>query len=235
MDTNGLITLQSVVDDVANQLNDFSDSNTIRFMRFGERCLSDLHIFYLDNVTTKTLKINKNINATPLPSDFVRLIRLGTRLSNGRLYTMTSDDTLELSNDNVLCDDKSTLNEGFQVDDGSFSTVGGYSEFGRYRVNQDEFRIEFSPDVILEEVTLEYVSSGVKIDGTTYIPLIAREAVIAYIIWKNSKSRSIPQNERMELKQEYYEELEKLNDALMPSFDEMYDALLQGYAMVTTR
>jgi len=148
---------------------------------------------------------------------------------------MTSDESLELSNDKVLCDDKNVLNEGFEVNDGTFSTVGGYSELGRYRINLDEFRIEFSPDVILEDITLEYVSSGVKIDGTTYIPLIARESVIAYIIWKNSKSRSIPQNERLELKQEYYEELEKLNDALVPSFDEMYDALLQGYAMVATR
>jgi hypothetical protein len=46
----------------------------------------------------------------------------------------------------------------------------------------------------LTEVILKYVSTGIKVDGSTLIPIIAKEALIAWLHWQrvlNDKNETL--------------------------------------------
>jgi hypothetical protein len=248
MDTKGLITVQNIVDDCLVERDDFSDKDVLRYTRFAERCITKMSVFSLPNVTTVTLPINPNIKTAPLPCDFIRCIRLGVKLNNGRIYTLTEDLHLGLF-DEEICEEETTETPapspsfGIGYTDYYDSTFqswkyairGGVSEYGTYRIDQKNERIVLDPNVQIEEVILEYTSSGIKKGGTTYVPEIARESIIAFIKWKDAKTSGKTINETRVLKLEYYEELTSLDEALAPSMSVIYDALLNGYSQLATR
>jgi len=231
METNGLITLQSCVNDVLNDIDSYSDSLIARYLRFAERGVSKLTLLTLKNVSTKTMPVNRRLNMASLPSDCVRLIRLGIDL-NGKIYTLTQDSEIKLS-DEYQCEatPSTSTNEIYSNYDGNYcdwnyQIRGGMSEYGTYRVNTSNNTVHFGQDVNLDEIVVEYVSSGLKQDGITYIPEMARETIIAWIKWKDLHKGNSTLGERQEAKFMYYEELDMLDAALMPSMDEIYDTLL---------
>lgn len=232
MDTSGLITLQDAVDDVLNELENYSDANVLRYTRLGERAIKELNLFSLDKVSTKIMPVSKDLNRVNLPSDLLTVLRVGVRLGNGRIYTLTMDEHLMLSSDVASCTNVSLtgtepaeLNAGDSIIS-NYSIRGGQSEYGSYRVDYSLNVIQLGLNVNLDEIVVEYVSSGIKIDGVTYIQEITREAVIAYIKYKSRHTGNSSGGERQELKMEYELEKKKLENLMIPSFDEMYDALL---------
>ncbi len=232
METNGLITLQTCVDDALNKLDSYSDSLIGRYLRFAERGLAKLNLFVLDNVRTEVLEINTRINQVSVPADFVRLIRLGVEI-NGKIYTLTNDKELRVDKD-FSCETEpsgssdATVTDNFCRSDNycgwNYQLRGGISEYGTYRINNNV--IQFGQDVNLETVTIEYVGSGMKIADVTYIPEKARETIIAYIMKERLHTGNSTLGERQEAKLDYYEELAQLEAASMPSFDEIYDTFL---------
>jgi len=241
METNGLITLQTCVDDVLNKLDSYSDSLIARYLRFAERGLSKLNLFVLDNARTEVLEINTRINQVSVPSDFVRLIRLGVEL-NGKIYTLTNDEELRVDKDFSCETEPSGSSDTIATDDfcrsdnycgWNYQLRGGMSEYGTYRINDNV--IQFGQEVNLDKVTIEYVGSGLKVADVTYIPEKARETIIAYIMKERLHSGNSTLGEREEAKQDYYYELAQLQAAQMPSFDEIYDTLLGLNTPLITR
>ena len=227
MDTTGLISLQTAVDDVLNELEEYSDKDIIRYTRFAERCVTELNIFSLPNVQTEILEVNRDLNMAYLPSDFRKLLRLGVRL-NGKIYTLTKDEELLVGESLARCATENVATIAVDTDDvcvyGNASTRGGLSEYGTYRINGGV--INFGVDVSLSEVILEYISSGIKKNKITYIPDTARESVVAYIKWKKLHRGNSTLGERQEAKMEYANEFKKLTITNGDSFDEIYDTLL---------
>lgn len=224
----------SIVNDVKNELNNYSDSDTIRWLRFAERCISELSIFDINNIATKDVTINKNINTAPIPSDSLRILRIGVRQRNGRIYTLTEDQELGFSEKAISCETVDI--KGNDRNGWIYQSTGGVSELGTYRINQKQFRIELFPRSKYSKLTIEYISSGIKQDGITYAPEIARESVIAYILWKNLKGKAtVPANHVKEAEMEYYRQKTMLNEAQRVSIDELYDTILAGYSPIIRR
>lgn len=237
METSGLITLQSCVDDVLNKYEE-SEAQVSRYLRFAERGVAKLSLFTLPNVQTKTLKVNRRINIASLPSDFNRLVRLGVNL-NGKIYTLTNDEDILLT-DGGYCDATEHTKKDYDNVNGAlcdwhYQIRGGYSEYGTYRLNMNDFTIHFGDDVLLDEVIIEYTGSGIKKGEKTYIPEIARETIIAFISKERLHNGNSTINERMEAKQAYSYELAMLESAMMPSIDEIYDTLLGLSTPLITR
>ena len=235
METNGLITLQTCVDDVLNKLDNYSDSLIGRYLRFAERGLSKLSLFVLDGVRTKEIPINMKINTADLPSDFVRLIRLGVNV-HGKYYTLTRNDDI-IIRDEFSCQetprdsDDNGLMEGYPCSVGNesgynYQLRGGQSEYGSYRIDPKENVIYFGEDVRLENVIVEYVGTGININDVTYIPEMAREAIIAFIMKERLHSGNSTLGERQEAEYNWNTEQNLLVTAQMPSLDEMYDTIL---------
>lgn len=232
--SNAVITIRDIVDDYLAESNNYSDNEVLRYMRLAERCITTLNLFTLNTISIKTIEVNKTINTVNLPDDCLRVIRVGTILPNGRIYTLTVDNLLSLKDDLYSCEEKVINEENINVLSYDNSNIlynknynfrGGISEFGTYRINESLRRIELNESVILDDITIEYVSSGLKSDGVTYIPAIIREAVIAFIKWKELNRTNSTYNERAELEQQYKEELRKLDAIEMETFDEIYDVL----------
>lgn len=231
METKGLITLQTCVDDVLNKLDSYSDSLIGRYLRFAERGLSSLNLFVLNSVRTETLTINKHINIANLPADFVRLIRLGVNL-NGKIYTLTNDNELKVGT-YFGCEttERETSDSAYDSCDENYcgwnyQIKGGHSEYGTYRIDEANYTIQFGQGVNLDDVVIEYVGTGLNISDVTYIPEKARETIISFIMMERLHSGNSTLGERQEAEAKYHYELAKLEAASMPSFDEMYDALL---------
>jgi hypothetical protein len=247
MDTKGLVTIQDIVDDYFIERDKFSESDILRARRLAERCITSMSIFSLPNVTTTTLEINKDIKTASLPCDFIRCIRLGVKLKNGRIYTLTRDKELGLFEDlsetetqpptpaNALEIRVSYSNYNHDYSGWNYSIKGGLSEYGTYRIDRMNDRIVLNAQNTLNEIVLEYVSSGVKANGTTYIPVYAREAVIAFLKWKDAPIDGRTINQTAVLKQEYYEALGDIDSVTAPSVSEIYDTLLNGYSQLVTR
>jgi hypothetical protein len=229
MDTSGLIPISHIIDNLLNELGDYSQQNYIRYMAIAERGLKELNIFHLNNVSTKILQVDQASKSAQLPSDYLRHSRIGILLGNGRVYPLTRDPNLNLAKKDECgveqADPMTTLSDDNQI----YTSRGGYSEAGRYRINTKKNRIELDQGVSASELIIEYSSSGILVDGITYVPLLAEEALIAWVIWKVSP---IGTAQRERAKIDYGTELIKLKDSMMPSMDEMIDSLLQSKTQV---
>jgi len=229
MDTNRLTQISSVVDDVQNELKDYNDKSYFRFLRFVERGLKELNIFHLNNVSVMTLTVDTDSKSAPLPGDFLTLRRIGVLLGNGRVYPLTADSDLNINKDSecgqIQKDDSTAIVQDYRT----YKSRGGTSEAGTYRINYKQNRIEFGPSVTSDTVIIEYVSSGIQINGDTFVPELAREALMSFVMWK---IQPIGTALRQRAEIAYYTEIKKLNDAMMPTMDEMVDALLQGKTQI---
>lgn len=239
MDSAAVITIESIVDDFMIEMNTFSDSDRLRHTRFAERCITNLNMFVLGGANTKVVPVNTQLNVAYLPEDCIRIIRVGVILSNGRIYTMTLDEQLALKEETFNCDSENippTATAGIpNVTDrygltSKYQIRGGRSELGFYRLNESLRRLEFNPQMEMSEVVIEYVSSGLSIDGQTYVPAKVREVVIAYIKFKDKNQTNSTYNERAELEQAYYMEVKRLNDIERPTFDEILDVLMNTHS-----
>jgi hypothetical protein len=183
-------------------------------------------MFVLEGVNVKTVEVNMSLNAVNYPNDLRRLIRLGVKQENGHLYTLNADDELVLE-ENFACEPTNVPDSDTLIAMPKYR--GGFSHLGSYKKDDKNRRIIFAPNTRLSEVTFEYIGSGVEAGEVTYIPAIATEAILAFMVWKSSGSLS--QGQRLENKQEYNNEVIKLRDARRPSYDEILDSLRQGMSI----
>jgi hypothetical protein len=224
MDTSGLITLKSVVDDFLSE-NKLDESEFVRLLRIAERGMGELSMFVIPTIKTTTLTIDRRTNAASLPRDYMDYSRIGV-IVNGDLYPLSSNSNLQL-NKEINCEDTGVPNESSDkfVEDHSYSSRGGHSQFGEYRLNIAKHRIEFDSNASSRQVVLEYISTGVNASEETYVPYMALECMIAWVDWKNSKGdRSLNRVDVQERERIYYNEFEKLKDKYIPSAQELLDA-----------
>lgn len=231
METSGLITVQDVLDAYMDETEGILSSNEGTIVGMIERGMAHLSMFILENVRVMDMPVNQTLKTANVPKDFRRLIRLGTRLVNGRLYTLTRDDEL-VAGDDFACDDGTvTATEQNSYIGRMGGRRGGFSKYGDYKF--DGRRVIFNPNMNLDTVTFEYVGSGILAGSVTYLPAITLPALVAFTKWKTSGRAT--QNVRLEYKQEWMEAQVDLRDMTMPTMDELMDAVRQSTTQIVTR
>jgi hypothetical protein len=179
------------------------------YLQYAIRGLRQLN--YIGNTPkTKYLELDA-VNVAKLPDDFVRLSKLGVVIE-GRINVLTVDNSIVSPKERTwTCDggltgqatppqnDVTSYQPGFYFRNFTHPTSGmpgklfGYgidnSMFGSFRIDHENWQIQFTSDVGGEgDVVLEYMSNGLaEVGKDTYFDERALEAVIAFIKWKSQE------------------------------------------------
>jgi len=185
MDINGLVTIQEIV----NGYMFSSDLPMAVRTKVFHACVDAykrLNMFVLDD-GRRLVKLTMNSNyMVDLPMDCIKFKAIGIPL-NGKLWTYTKDEgiitttTLSAGAETLDADygEGEDINPEYNL---NYATKGGINDYGYYKVDHEKSRIVFR-NVDRSEIFVEYISSGVSKTATTYIPIIAKEAIEAYIDW----------------------------------------------------
>lgn len=194
---------------------------------FSELSLWHLHgleVVYLHMSTAKTIA---------LPSDYVDYVKIGIAI-NGKLQVISHKDNILLprlfdtgdavgnTDDGIGIDgsvDANTISNALYFSGhwrngayigGLFGITGGLDD-AYYRIDLENRQIVFSGSTPRAEVVLEYVSSGLKTDGSSLIPREAIPALRSYVLWQMVESdQRVAYNERERRKREHEESVEAL-------------------------
>ena len=223
--TLGTTTINYVVMSILNRLKDYS----MRHYSFLEQIIiegyTELNLWHLDNIEVVYLRMSE-AKTVDVPADFVDWLKIGIPLhgklrvltnNKGILFPRTFQDGAEVGNtDDVYGGISENIYFTDHYRDGQF--VGGLygmpgaADQAFYRFDREKRTIIFSGSIPRAEIVLEYISSGVKLQGTTVIPREAVPALRAYGLWQlveNDPKVGATQKERK--KEQYEEQLHALD------------------------
>ena len=161
---------------------------------------------------------NKNINYSQQYKE-VNGVRIDS--NNDGVYDRVDAKSTD---DSVVQGDYYDISDGFgsyvfrnyiyQNTEGGLYGVGGGHYRGDYRVNYDQDRIEIGSKVKTNELVIEYICDEARSENPT-IHIYAEEALRSYIYYKLvERKASVPANEKMRARTEYYNERRKANSRI---------------------
>ena len=114
-----------------------------------------------------------------------------------------------------------------------FGVGGGYNT-AYYRIDQERHQIAFTGAIPQGEIVLEYISTGVSMDGSATIPVQALDPVKKYMHWKRVEyDRQVPLAEKARREQQYEKAIVKfrafnLAFTMSEYFDKTYRTYRNG-------
>lgn len=173
------------------------------------------------------------INRVNFPQDMEEFIGVGIPYG-GRLWLLTERKdiiaTYTEADDGSLSLDTND-GEGVPLPTAQYENIlstGGVNLYGYFKVDWEQEEIIFNA-ATRGEYILVYTTSGIRVDAITYIPTRAKEALLAYILWKDALGRlkttaDIPIVQARKV--EWLEERSRLKRRdLLPSVQEFWDVL----------
>lgn len=235
MDTKTIITIQKCVYDVLNDLGSSDENQYTRFLQFALRGVTHLNLHHINSFKRATIAVS-SINTVQLPDDYVDYLRIGICI-NGKIWTLTRNDKICLP-DTMDCgeDDAAVESADEYLPYFHYGASGGVNYVG-YRVDKERHRIVFDGTVPSNSIILEYISTGISQEGTTYIPIEAREAVIAWIHWKRTEhDTTLPEVAKARYFANYCREVRTL-EQFQKSFtlDDLMDVIYSSYRQTPKR
>ena len=251
--TPGLTTIRYVVMSVLNRLQDYT-LKRYKFLTqlaiegFGEE-FALYHIDLGSEVVYLHMSAAKTVN---LPADYVDYVRIGYPV-NGKLRVITKHDNILLprnfddtgiavgntdSGDTEGVSNAIFFSEHFrngQFVGGLYGLPGGIDDC-YYRVDMENRQIVFSGETPRSEIVLEYISTGLKPDGSSLIPLEVKEPLRNYILWHMVENDPrIAYNERERRKREYTESVSALRSFELIFTKDEYLRMVYSTARQTPR
>lgn len=159
----------------------------------------------LFDVTAEPLTVRLPLlgnKTVPFPSDYLAWVKIGVLNENGEVSTLKINNALTTfkdTNPNRLQQINGDINDAAPLLLGSpfylnyyynntyqplFGVGGGLIQYGECRVDDENNIIVLPPDFRFDSIILEYFSSPEK-NGDYAVPIVAQEAIIAFIKWKS--------------------------------------------------
>lgn len=228
-DTPGLVTLNYAVHRVLMDRDDNSMRYYKKFLQYAIDGYMKLHLFSVETVRVAYLPVDKNTKQADLPEDYIKYTKIGYN-KGGVIQTLSFNSELMLVRDTDNCGNGVNDNRISQIDgvetatphlgyyyvphyrNGQFVAelyggAGEHNEAGYYRIDKARRKIVFNSEIALDEVILEYKSSGVSADGDTLIPREYVPTIVAYIHWQSKEyNDKVAQSEKVRLRQRYIDE-----------------------------
>lgn len=237
MDTSGTITLSYIVSAVLNDMNNYGKEQRRRLLQFACEGVTELSMYTLPQFRTILLTMDAN-GRVYLPVDYMGYTRIGLEKA-GKVYVLGQNNNISLSDlvscgvttNNALNNSSPQYLAPFWYNGRNYNTLygnpGGWTE-SSYRVDDTNRFIQFDTTV-KQDILLEYVSSGVKLDGETIIPRYALQVLKAWVHWKRKQQdNNFSANDKILAQQDYFREESKLGDFVRTStIDEIRDIILQ--------
>lgn len=198
-DINKYVPLKTIVSYTLDELNE-SIGSFDRFWVLSFRALVDLFIDILAEAITVRLPLLPN-KTVQFPADYISWVKIGILNENGEVSTLKINNALTTfkdTNPNRLERINGDINDAAPLLLGSpfylnyyynntyqplFGVGGGLIQYGDCKVDDENNLIIFPPDFRFDSIILEYISSPEK-NGDYTVPIIAQEAIIAFIKWK---------------------------------------------------
>tara|TARA_R110000868_G_scaffold36279_4_gene128924 strand:- start:182 stop:952 length:771 start_codon:yes stop_codon:yes gene_type:complete len=216
------------INDCVSAYLDESEQGINKYFKISQlafRAMDELGLDFFYSIKSSRLPIKSNLTVD-LPADYLNYTKVGVLNSKGEIITLSYNNKLttyaDLFPDRLTkTQDQTLLNWAYPYN-GVFSNFWNGSTFGNlYGVPSGapfmgSFKIDPDNGVILlnetygyEYIMLEYVSSPTP-GQTYYVPLQFKEAIIAYLSWKDIKSmpstRKGNLGDKRDRKHEYYNE-----------------------------
>lgn len=252
----GYVTLQSIVYDVLNEMEMYDFAEYKRLMQFAIRGFIHLNLYDITNFRVAYLEVN-TAGIAEMPDDVVDWIKIGEIDSTGQIRHWQINRDLFI--DKTIINGEPT-NPYYNADsygvnpealigcvfvphfyDGSYFTRlygmrGGFAP-GYFRIDKEERLIRCDRTPPGSKIVLEYNSTGISMDGATWIPRQAVEPMIAWIHWKRKKEKSeFTRGEKLDAKQDFFEAEEALRAyENAPSIQELQDIIYESYTQSIKR
>lgn len=259
MDTKGIVTLEYIVHRALMDRDDNSMRYYKKMLQYAIDGYTKLNLFSIETIRVAYLTVNPNTKQADLPSDYLFYTKIGYNRA-GIVHTLTLNEDLMLvrktdncgndENDNrdCGCDEEDSLrlstlyNYAPHYRNGQFVAelyggTGNQNSAGYYRIDLQRRKIVFGSEIALDEVILEYKSSGINADGATVVSREYIPTLVAYVHWQMKEyNDKVPQSEKMRLKQRYIDEeymVRRLN--LDFTIEEFLDVTRSSYRQTPKR
>tara|TARA_R100000655_G_scaffold2813_2_gene10857 strand:+ start:48 stop:1208 length:1161 start_codon:yes stop_codon:yes gene_type:complete len=161
--------IDEVVNDFQLMIDDTSYDKEAQIYQLRLLALQGLRELKFDaeqEVKTTTFAVDSTTLQCTLPSDYVKLLRVGYKNDEGDFVPLGNNPDLSLDASVASQVNDDTYDENnpyYHVDLGKkFGVGGGKNSLGYYRLNRNDNTINFSSDVAGKTVFLEYISDGVS-------------------------------------------------------------------------
>lgn len=167
---SGWVTYRELVDDILLAWGDTSDQGQrFRILNFCIQGYEQLRLSGLQAVKPVILPIEGEMRIVVLPYDFLKFVSIGT-VKGGQFYPFTPKQDMVLI---------TTQDCGVETRTEVVSSVPEIKP-SYYSLDLENRRILIEAPLAVTELTLNYTPTGVRLDGETYIPRMARAVVKAF-------------------------------------------------------
>ena len=233
MDTPGWITIEHVVQSYMNEIGDPDMDNFERFAQIVIEGISDLNIYHFYKVTTYLATVN-DIGVVKLPPDYIDYLVIG-RVINGRVEPLGRNDRIALPAKETcgIMQDYSGRTAGIYYPSWQEYTQGGGWAYGQYRIDKEKRLIVLQHTQLRgEEIYIEYVSTGISVDGKTMIDRAMLPVVKEYLNYILIDRSSAPANEKQRAYYMFGEKFKRYSRKRQKvTASEILDAIRSGYTM----
>lgn len=202
-DITQYVPLKTVVSYCIDETNE-SIGSFDRCWVLGFRALVDMLFDVTAEALTVRLPVSGN-KTVSFPSDFLSWVKIGVLNENGEVSTLKINNALTTykdTNPNRIERLTADITDAAPLLLGSpfylnyyynntyaplFGVGGGLIQYGECRVDDRNNLIILAPDFRFDSIILEYISSPEK-NGDYQVPIIAQEAIIAFIKWKSKQA-----------------------------------------------
>lgn len=177
------------------------------YLNYAIRGLRELNWDVAGAPVKVQLDVTQSTNIVPLPSDFIKEIRVGVIVDGIFVSLGENSDIIKKIND---CGNVSTSNSTVDVGVsggvgfsntwhqhyrngeviGAFYGVGGHQMYGEYYINYEDGRIELSSGTNQTTIVLEYLSDLSTIDGDFRVHPFLEEPLLNWIEWVSKRRKT---------------------------------------------
>lgn len=224
-DSSAVISINNIVSSffVRSSLDTrFKEAVTV----IATECVSHLNIYHTQQPREAYLEIS-DINMCTLPPDWVDNLRPPCIVVNHSLHELSEDLNIPL-NSAIDCGSPTNpepvnliIGEGYNSRHFPiYRDHNGRGEYGShpvrnvafYRIDKEHRVIRLRGHILSNILYIEYISTGIGIDGKTLVPVELHDVVRTYLHWQTiNYDKTVPQNEKQSKKKEYEEALDLYN------------------------
>lgn len=215
MDTNALVTIDYVIKSYLNRRGISSSADYDRYKQILIEGFTDLNLFHTTYYSEYIGTVNA-VNQLTLPVDFVDWIKVSVEV-NGQYWQLDY-------NENIVSEPSNTVSiPVFTNHLVSPPVVGnGYTrlrrnKMGEFKLNREKRVITFVGDLKDYSIYLNYVSSGIPLSGSVYIPRELVTVLRNYLDWQiKYNNDSVPVIKAQLAEQAYGDSLVQYYDSVEP-------------------
>ena len=229
------VNIDEVVRSLLIQQGIFTEHRFAQYVDIALRGVKELSFDVAKNIKTEIISLNSIGGlVADVPSDFIRLIRVGTITNNGEFNAFGLDNNLV--NEHLYSGSFNTAgqtpgnetvnwfaNHRQGENTGGAYGLGGGHRTAYYRYDEALGQIHFSSEIASDtDIIIEYISDGINYSsanaGRTSIHPFLEEALRTYLYWKLlQRKRNIPIQEKESARRDWYNE-KRLAKSRMQTF-----------------